>query len=252
MRLLKSIYKTFFYAPNVSKQPLTFREMYFDHLENPREERDMNEVNEQIKSYEDSAKETIPKAAENLVEKVILIGGGSLLLMANIMLSDKFKLAHAFYLFKIGYGTIAVSIVLAIVSFLLDITHASLVLSVSEASKEIPKLIKEYVEKMKPTEDAGEKDTIRREYQQLLEASYQDFRSFTMTGLRVLQTKNFMLLLATLAFLVGFSFFLVFGWINIEPFRVAFAPAPSSAPPHPSPGTPSPSMSPGSAAFPAR
>ncbi len=223
MRFLKSIYRTFFYAPDVSGQPLTFKQLYLERLQNPsQDERSSEEVSEQIKNYEENVKEAIPKAAEHLVEKVIFIGGGSLLLMGNIMLSDKFQLVHDADLFKIGYFTIAISIVLAIVSFLLDIIYSSLVISAGEASKNIPILLKEYGEKMK-TADSHGRNAIRDEYQKLLEASYQDFRSFSIGALRVIQWKNLLLILAISAFLIGFACFLVFGWINIDAFRIASA-----------------------------
>lgn len=220
MHLLKSIYQTFFYAPNVAKQPSTVQQLYTENKEKLNDKRDLEEVKQHIDDYVEVVQESILKATENLVEKTILIGGGSLLLMGNIMLSDKFYLSGNISLFKFAYITISISILLAVASFLLDIFHGSLVLSADQAGKGMENLFNEYKTKVDPSMPAEEIKNIRDEYLQLIQNSYQDFVKFTKIGLKALQGKNLLLFLACVVFLLGFSIFLIFGWLNIDNFKV--------------------------------
>ncbi len=206
MKFIRDLYHLFFYLGNANKKKVSLRDAKkdFDLHHEKYAKKPVEVASNEAKEFIKKVEEETSQSWRNLMSHMIWIGGGAQVLIAQILLSDKLQYLSSYWLFKLAFVCLSLSLVISLFSFIINIIGGEFTMSADRAGKQLMYEI-EYAKK----QGIGE-------ITDSMETEHGNFLDHAKIGGRAIVMRNGILLLAAFSFFIGIFAFVVFAGINLE------------------------------------
>lgn len=200
------MYHLFFYLGNANKKKMSLEETRQDFKSNPSKytKKPVEQAEDEANDFIRKVEQETAKSWGNLMSHMIWIGGGVQVLIAQILLSDKLQDFTCYWIFKVAFFCLAASLVISLLSFIINIISGEFTISADRAGKQL----KLEIDHAKQQNINGITDKM--------ESAYSTFLDHAKIGGRAMVMRNGILLVSATLFFLGILAFVIFAGLNLE------------------------------------